>query len=290
MSILVISFPETKTLAMKVARGLRAEYETISSKDFPDGELNVSLKKNPKNKEVVVISSMAKQPNKRIIETILAGGIAKDYGAKKVILFATYFPYMRQDRHFLKYDSFSSKYVSRLFFLFDKIITIAPHRHRIKNLKTLAKNLDYIEVNSLISAYIKKRFGSNLTVVGPDEESSQWSRPIAEALGKKAIVLKKHRYSPSRIRDEKTDAKFGRNVIVIDDIISTGKTMVGALELAKKKGAKNLVALGVHGVFDEDSVKQIQKHATLITTNTVPSRFSKIDVSPAIIKELKKIL
>lgn len=288
--MLVISFSETKKLSMEVARGLNAKYETISSNKFPDGESKISLKTNPKNKTVVLISSMAGDPNSKIIETILAGGIAKDYGAKKVILLATYFPYLRQDRHFLKYDSFSSKYIPHLFSVFNHVIVIAPHRHRIKNIKTLSKNFSYMEVNSQIASYIKKRFGKNLTIVGPDEESYQWSRPVAKMLGLKAIVLKKHRYTPSKIRDESTNAKFGKNVIVIDDIISTGKTMVGALDLAKKRGAKNLVALGVHGVFDENSVKQIRKRAELITTNTIPTIFSKIDIAPAIVGELKKII
>ncbi len=290
MSILVISFSDTRKLAMNVARGLNAEYETVSMKKFPDGELNPVIKKNPKNKIVVVVSSMALNPDEKIVGALLAGGIAKDYGAKKVILFATYFPYLRQDRHFLEYDSFSSKYITPIFSIFNNVVVIAPHRHRIKNIKTLSKNFSYIEVNSLIASYIKKRFGNDLTIVGPDEESSQWSRPVAEILGHKAVVLKKHRYSPSKIRDEKTDAKFGENVIIIDDIISTGKTMVGALDLAKKRGAKNLVALGIHGVFDEDSVREIEKRAELITTNTIPSKFSKIDVSPEIIKEIKKII
>lgn len=285
-----MSFSDTKKLAMRVAQSLHASYETVSAKKFPDGESNVLLRKNPKGRTVILISSMAGDQNEKIIDTILAGGIAKDYGAKKVILFATYFPYLRQDRHFLKYDSFSSKYIPRLFSVFNRVIVIAPHRHRIKKIKTLSRNFSYIEVNSLVADYIRKKFGKDLTIVGPDAESYQWSRPIAKMLGHKAIVLKKHRYSPSKIRDEATNAKFGKNVIVIDDIISTGKTMVGALELAKKRGAKNLVAVGVHGVFDEDSVKEIKKRAELITTNTIPTKFSKIDVAPAIVRELKRIL
>lgn len=288
MTTLVISFPETKHLAEKVARGLKAEYATLSSTRFPDYEVKLSLDKNPRGKKVIIISSMAHEPDYKLVRTLLAGGIARDYGAKEVILVATYFPYLRQDRHFFEYDSFSSKHITRLFSEFDKVITIDPHLHRIKNLKILAKNFSHITTNPLIAKYIKKRFKDKFVIVGPDEESSQWSDPVAKILGRKVVVIKKHRYSPSKIRDEKTKASLGRNVIIIDDIISTGKTMAGAVELARKKGAKNIIAIGIHGVLAGDSVKLIRKHAELITTNTIPSRFSKIDISDVIIDKLKK--
>lgn len=293
MSILVLSFEDTKALAVKVAKGLNAEYETISSDKFPDGEFKLSIKNNPKNKKVVVVSGMAHKPNKRLIETLLVGGIAKDYGAKKLILFATYFPYMRQDTHFSKYDSFSSKYITKLFSEFDKVITIDPHLHRIKNLKQLSSKFSNITVNPLIADYINKRFKNDFTIVGPDEESSQWNTPVAKALNKDVVVLKKHRYSSTKIkvrRNSESKIKFEKNVLIIDDIISTGKTIAGALALAKKEGAKNLFCIGIHGLLLNNSVDLIKKHAELITTNTIPSKFSKIDVSPVIVEELKKVL
>lgn len=291
MSNLIISFLDTKPLALKVARALNADYETVSSEKFPDSEFKISFKNNPKNKTVIIISSMAKDANDKILRTILTGGIAKDFGAKKVILIATYFPYMRQDTHFFNFDSFSSKYVTKLFSIFDKVITIDPHLHRIKNLKFLSNNLSNITVNEIVAGYIKKRFKGNFTIVGPDGESSQWSEPIAKILNKNVVVLKKHRYSSTKIKvHEEEDEKFEKNVIIVDDIISTGKTIAGALALAKREGAKNVFCIGIHGILVNNSVEIIKKHAELITTNTVPSKFSKIDVSPAIIKELKKIL
>lgn len=291
MAILVISFPETKKLAMSVARGLKAEYETLTSAKFPDGESKISMKTNPKGKTIILISSMALNPNEKIIETILAGGIVKDYGAKKVILFATYFPYMRQDTHFENYDSFSAKHVSKLFSEFDKVIAISPHLHRLKSMKLLSKKFSSINVTGLIVDYIRKRFKDDFTIVGPDKESSQWSKPVAEMLGRKTIVLKKHRYSSTRIKVHQSgNEKMRKNVLVIDDIISTGKTAVGALDLARKEGGKKFFCIGVHGLLIGNSAKEIGKRAEIITTNTVPSKFSKIDVAPAIVKELKRVL
>ena len=291
MSNLVVSFEDTRPLALKVAKALRSEYSTISSGDFPDGELDLALDKDPKGKNVIIISSMAHEPNKKMIKTILAGGIAKDYGAKKLILIATYFPYIRQDTHFLRYDSFSFRYIAKLFSFFDKVVIVDPHLHRIKDLKKVASNFSHVTSDSLISDYIKKRFKDDFTLVGPDEESSQWVKPIAKTLHEKVVVLKKHRYSSTKIkqREDRTET-FKNNVILVDDIISTGKTAAGALELARRHGAKKLFFIGIHGILAGNSAGLIKKYGELITTNTVPSRYSKIDVSPAIISGLRKLL
>lgn len=291
MSKLVISFSDSKDLAMAVAKGVRAKYETINLQEFPDGEAKMDLKTNPKGKEVILVSSMALEPNKKIIETILAGGILKDYGAKKIILVATYFPYLRQDVHFYNYDSFSSRYITKMFSLFNKVITIDPHLHRIKNMKKWANNMTHITANELVAEYIKNKFKKNFTVLGPDGESSQWDRPIAKVLGKEVIVLKKQRYSSRKIKvHQEGDQRVEENVILVDDIISTGKTLLGAIQLAKKEGGKKFFCIAIHGPLTKEASELISKHAKLITTNTINTKYSKIDVSPIIIKELKKIL
>lgn len=288
MTLLIATFPETREIAKKVARALRADYTEIFVEDFPDSEFHIELKKNPKNRKVVIMNSLAKDPDRKLIETVLAGGIAKDYGAEKIILMATYFPYLRQDTHFLKYDSFSSKHIIKLFSSFDKIITIDPHLHRIHHMKDWTTKAESISAKMLIADYIKKRFKNNFTIIGPDGESVQWNKPIADKLGKKVIVLSKTRFSGTKIKQKDFSGKLEENVIMIDDIISTGKTLAGALELAKKHGAKNLICIGIHGLLINDATKLITKHAELITTNTIKSKYSKIDVSSLIIKSLSR--
>ena len=106
---------------------------------------------------------------------------------------ATYFPYMRQDKHFEKYDSFSSKHIIKLFREFDKIIAIDPHLHRIKNLRELSYKAESVTINRLIADYIAKRFKDKFTILGPDAESSQWDSSIAKMLDRKVVILQKTR-------------------------------------------------------------------------------------------------
>src|SRR3989344_7853653 len=133
MNTIVATFQETQELAKKVARSLKAKHSEIITKQFPDGESYIKLQVNPKNKTVIFIVSFAHEPNKKIIEAILAAQTARDYKAKRIILVATYLPYMRQDKRFNDYESLSAQTIIPLLAgYFDEIFAIDPHLHRIK--------------------------------------------------------------------------------------------------------------------------------------------------------------
>ncbi len=287
-SLLIATFPETKSIAKKVAQKLRAQYTEISVEDFPDSEFHLKLKKNPKNQTVVIMNSLAKDPDRKLIETLLAAGIAKDFKAKKIILVATYFPYLRQDKNFTQYESFSSKHIVRLFKEFDALFIIDPHLHRIKKMELLSRQAHHLTANTLIADYIRKRFKNDFLIVGPDAESAQWSQKIADMLGKKVVILEKTRFSAQHIHQKEKPLGGAKNIIFVDDIISTGKTLAGALKMAKHQGAKKLICIGIHGLLVGKAIPLITKHAELITTNTIPNKYAKIDVSPIIVRALRR--
>lgn len=290
MDILIAAFPEVEKIGRRVASLVKADYTTIDVRNFPDGEFHIALKKNPGKKKVVIISSIAKSPDEKIIESILVGGIAKDYGAREVVLVATYLPYMRQDKHFEEYDSFSAKHVAKLFREFDEIIAIDPHLHRIHSLKELYKGASSISANPLIADYIRKKYRDDFIIVGPDEESVQWSQKIANLLGKRVQILKKTRLGDRNVKTKKADLGSCKNIIIIDDIISTGRTIENAIRMAREQGAKNIVVIGIHGVFVGNAAMLIKKHrADLVTTNTIENPYAEIDVSPLIAESLKKL-
>lgn len=287
-NMLIAAFPEVSAIGRKVAHALKAEYTEIYSKDFPDSEFHLKLKKNPKGKTVVIINSITEDPDEEIVETILAEGIARDYKAKKVILVATYLPYMRQDTHFVNYDSFSAKHILEIFAGFDKIIAVDPHLHRIKKMHYLSHKAESITADGVIAEYIRKNFKKDFEIIGPDEESQQWSARIAHMLKKKVFILHKERTGDKKIKQKIVKLDSGKDYIIIDDIISTGKTLIGALQMAKSQGAKKLTCIGIHGLLIDNCDKEIKKYADLITTNTIPGKYSKIDISDAIIEKLKK--
>ena len=244
--MIIAAFPDVVPIGKKVAAALKAKFEEIRVHKFPDNEFNIKFKNNPKGKKVVVINSIFNETNQKLVETLLAGGVAKDYGAKKIILVATYLPYMRQDTHFSNYDSFSAKHMLEIFADFDKIIAIDPHLHRIKNMHYLSDRAESITADDVIADYIKKRFKGDFEIIGPDEESQQWSAKIAKILKKKVVILHKDRFGDSRIKQVSFNFDKNKNYIIIDDIISTGKTIAGVLGMIEKRGAKKIVCIGIH--------------------------------------------
>jgi len=252
---------------------------------FPDGESYVRVNTPVTGESVVVIADLT-QTNSKLFQLLLLLDTLRYLKPQQLTLVVPYLPYMRQDIHFKKYDSFSSKHILKLLNGFDKFVIIDPHLHRIKNLKRFSGRARVITANEVIADYIRKKYKNNFTIVGPDVESAQWGAKIAKMLGKKAVILKKKRYSSRKVRIK--EKRIEGNIIVIDDIISTGGTIVETLKIARKQGAEKMVCIGVHGLLLGDAGKLITKYADLVTTNTVPNKYSRIDVSPVIVKALRR--
>lgn len=283
--MIIFSFKDTDELAKKVAHQLKAEFSTLQQKNFPDGESYVRLEKSVAHKTVVLIASFAHEPNQKIIESLLVAGAAKDSGAKKVILLATYLPYMRQDKQFNSGETIAAQHIIRtLSKNFEEIFAIDPHLHRISNLQKIAKNAHNITTNEIVLNFIKKNFSEDFEIVGPDEESRKWGPKIARQLGIKSVVLKKTRLSSVKVKIK--SKPLGKNVLIVDDIISTGHTVFETIKIAKKQGAKKITILGIHAVFTKETGEKISRFGKLITTNTIQNNYSKIDVAPLIARTL----
>ncbi len=288
--MIIIGFSKSDKLAKSVAKKLKIKYSCLKIKKFPDKETYLKFTTDVKNKNVILFRTL-NNPNEKIIEILFAAYTAKDLGAKKVILAAPYLPYMRQDKRFYFGECISNKVIAKLFKIFDHIITVDPHLHRIKNLRKLFKNSVAINANSIISDYIKNNI-KDAVILGPDAESFQWAEKIARNIGYKAVVLDKKRYNSENVKIILHDPRVikDKNVIIIDDIISTGHTMIETVKQAKKYEAKSISCICIHGIYAENALSKLKKlKAKVISTDTIISETSKISVADLISKELKKI-
>lgn len=290
--MIVTSLGNSANLAKKIARKLKAKFSPTTIAAFPDGDLYLRFNTNLKGKKLVIVQSFQPHSDMSLFDIIFAAETAKDLGAKKVILVAPYLAYMRQDKRFNPGECISSKIMAKLLNnSIDKIITIDPHIHRYKSLKDIftipAKKLT---ANSLIADYIRKHF-KNEIIIGPDWESYQWAEEIAKQIKVDATVLKKRRYTARKVKVKmiKPVPIKGKNVVIVDDIISTGHTVAEAVKQAKKMGAKNVAAICVHGLFVENAMKKLKKAGVskIISTNTIEHKTNKIDVSGLLIEGLK---
>jgi ribose-phosphate pyrophosphokinase len=280
-------------IAKKLAKRLKAKYSPLTMTSFPDGDIYMKYNTPVKGKKVVIVQSFQPCSDASLFHLVFAAETAKQLGAKKVILVAPYLAYMRQDKRFNAGECISSKVMAKLINnSFDKLITIDPHIHRYKSLKDIftipAKNLT---ANKLIADYVGKNF-NNEVILGPDWESYQWAEEIAKSIHVDCTVLEKKRYSSRKVAVKmiKPIPIKGKNVIIVDDIISTGHTIAEAAKEAKKMGAKSVIAIGVHGLFVENGIDKLRKAGVdkIVTTNCIEHKTNKIDVTELLYKEVKK--
>lgn len=288
--MIIISCSHGIHLAKKIASQVKKPYSALEVKKFPDGELYFRFHSKIKGKTVVLVQSFYGDISDCLVEIIFASFTAKDLGAKKVYLVAPYFPYLRQDKTFKPGECVSLKEIGKLIDdCVDKVYIVDPHLHRERTLTHVFKKPSVkLTANPLVADYIKKNI-KNPLIIGPDWESYKWAEPIAKEVGCESVILQKRRISGRKVQiflSKKIDLK-NKNVILVDDMISTGNTILETVKNLKKIGAKKFNCFAIHGILVENALKKLNKAGVkVITTNTIPSKVAKIEVSNLISKNL----
>lgn len=295
MRLAIVGGSTSQVLALKVAKILQAPFIDCDYKKFPDGEKYVRIEGDVEGCHVAVIHSMHHTPDEHLMEYFLLVDTLKDLGAKRVLGVIPYFPYSRQDQRFNKGEALSLKTVASLIEKTgtDKVITIDMHLHRVGSVSEIfripAENLTAMP---LLAQYIMKNFKMDEPlVIGPDEESEQWARVVASVLRTDYDVLEKKRISSTEVEIGVRQLQAqGRDVIIVDDIISTGGTLVKTIQLLRGMNAKTIIAACTHAILVDNALKKIYKAGAehVIATDTVPSPVSQVSVAPLIAQALEK--
>ena len=277
-------------LGRLIAKKSRMKHILLDVKKFPDDEIIIRFGSSLRNQNVVLVQSFYKNISDCLVEVILASATARQLGAKKVALVAPYFPYLRQDKRFHSGESVSQYIIAGLIDMyFDAVYIIDPHLHRKKSLNELFKTKAIkLTANNLIAEYIKNHINSPI-IIGPDEESYKWARSVANAIGTESRILKKKRYSSYHVEvklNKKIDLK-GRNAVIVDDIVSTGNTILKTAKLLRRLGAKKIYCICIHGIFVDDALIKLKKSKiNVVSANTIPNKAARIDVSGVVADSL----
>jgi len=248
-----------------------------------------------KGEDVIVIQSISRTPDEFLVEYLLLVDTLKDLGAKRVVSFIPYFAYARQDERFKPGEALSFKTVSKLIEEVgtDEIYTIDMHQHRVlKSSEVFRIPSHNLSAMPLLADYVEKT-GNLLKplIIGPDAEAEQWAKLAAERLHTDYDVFEKKRLSSEnvQIRPRKANAK-GRDVLIVDDIISTGGTIVEALKILFSQGAKKIDVACTHPLLMGGALEKICATGAknVIGPDTVPSPIGHVSVAPLIVKQIKK--
>ncbi|MCQ5337062.1 MAG: ribose-phosphate diphosphokinase [Candidatus Methanomethylicia archaeon] len=276
-------------LSKKLAKIMNAKIANLEYKIFPDGESYIRIVDDVKD-DVVIVNSTYPNQDKRLIELFLLIDNLKDLGAKKIKVVVPYIAYARQDMRFREGEVISINTILKLIEKIgaDEFITIDIHKeHSLNTIKIKAKNLNAIEV---IADYLKNISFNEPYVLAPDKGALERAKKLGEIMKCEYGYFEKYRDRISgAIRIEGIDIDFkDRDVIIVDDVISTGGTIANTAKIVKEKGAKRIIAICTHALLIKDALEKMKNAGVdeIISTDTVENEFSKITVAPLIAREL----
>ncbi len=280
----VYGFPECKTQAYALAEALRCPYFSIGLHTFPDRE---SLVRIEQEADDAILFRPLHHPNAKMFEVIQAASALRGLGAERITLVAPYLPYMRQDKVFHAGEALSQKVFSDVIIPWiDGLITVEPHLHRSRTMKSVFPGLEGTAISGALplADYFKDRgIEKHTLVIGPDEEAHHIARPFAESLGLEWTTALKKRSGDRDVNVTLEGVNLkGRPVLIIDDVISTGMTVIGCTKAVLEAGAASVSAAVVHALYDEEAGKAFKAAGMtpVISTDSIPHPSNRVVLAP----------
>ena len=283
----VIAGPSSPNLAAKIAQDLRAELIPVDVRIFTDSESRIKMG-DVKKKNCVIVQSTYPPADRHLLQKLMRIKKCKDDLAADICTVIPYMAYARQDRVFQDGEVISIELIAKLLETAGnkRLITIDIH-------SSLALSYFRIDVQNISSIPLLANHAANniklnrTVVVSPDAGGIERAYEFAKILGSDIIALKKwrDRNSGEIFFDDKLECNIAhRDVVLVDDIISSGGSIVKACQILKNNKADKIYAMCVHALLVEDAAEKIRAAGVqeIISTNSIPSRYAKVDISPII--------
>jgi ribose-phosphate pyrophosphokinase len=257
----------------------------IETRRFPDGETYLRLPAPVAGRNVEIVATLA-GPDPDFLRLAFAADAARAQGARRVRLIAPYLAYMRQDKAFHPGEAVTSETFARLVSsLFDGLVTVDPHLHRRAALSEIyAIPAAAVQAAPALANWIGGEVARPL-LIGPDAESAQWVAAIAAWSGAPWVVMEKTRRGDQDVSVTLPDLAehSGRTPVLVDDIVSSGRTLIAAAALLAERGMGAPVCAVVHALFAGDAWERLRRVAArVVSCDTVPHPTNKIRLAPLI--------
>lgn len=279
----------SQTLAREVSRIAGFDEGSLEVKTFPDGELYVRIETPVQGEDCAVIQSTSRPQGENLLELLAVLETLRDMGAEKVAAVVPYYGYGRQDRRFKEGECVTSKMVAEHIQLHcDEFYTINIHKEAILDFFDIpAHGLD---AAPLLGEYFKGMDLEDPLVVGPDMGAQELATRVSEVLGCDKDCLEKKRLGPGQVEMKpKGIETAGKDIIIVDDIIDSGGTMLTALKTLKAKHASSVSIACIHPVLTGNIITRLYAAGARVVaaTDTIPSQISEISVASLIADALK---
>ena len=290
--MIVVSGIASKGLAYKLAEKMNAKIVDVNLKMFPDGEYCLRFEGDVSGEEVLVVQSTGPPQDTNVMQLLLMLDAAKDLGAKKVTAVVPYLSFARQDKRFLSGEAISAKTLIKLIEAcgVDGFITVNIHAKKIlENFSIPTMNLSAI---TLIAKHFKSMGVDGAFSLSPDKGAISMAVEASNVLGGGCGWLKKERdrYTGEiRVEEKRLNVK-GRDVIVFDDIISTGGTTARAIKMLKSQDAHRVYAACVHPLLVGEAKAKIFEAGAeeIIGTDSLSSSAGVVSLAPLIAEALAR--
>ena len=253
---------------------------------FPDGELYLRIDTPVAGRDVALVGSLHK-PDDKFLRLALLAATARDLGAARVGLVAPYLAFMRQDSRFRPGEGVTALYFGALVSkVVDWLVAVDPHLHRFASLDSVYTiPTGVARAAAAIASWLRAEVPRAI-LVGPDAESAQWVSAVAELCDAPYVVLEKVRRGDREVSVSAPalSAWPDRTPVLIDDIISTARTMIEATEQIRRAGGAPPVCVGIHAVFADGAYDDLiaAGASRVVTCDTIPHATNHIGVGSAI--------
>jgi len=286
---MIIGGSTCQVLSKEVADELQVELGRVTTRYFPDGERYLRVESDLEGRDIAVLQSTSRPQDSNLFELLSLLETARREGASEVTAVVPYYGYGRQDRSFSRGEAITSKVEAELISNYaDSFISLNLHESSL---------LDYFDIEAreedatpVVAEYYNILGVEDAIVVAPDEGGEELSRKLAELIGAQSDYLEKERLGPGRVEiTPKNLSVEDKNVIIYDDIIDSGGSMVEAVKMLLDQRAINVLTSCVHPVLSNNAVSRLFTSgiADLAATNTIPSQVSFITISGIISRALK---
>lgn len=284
MSLVLLPFPAQRTLAAQMAEAIRmpangmdvppqVRVGRLDWRRFPDGESLVTLDDALEGEDVAIVASLH-DPDAMALALRFAADTAREFGARSVGLVAPYLAYMRQDKRFHAGEAVSAPLFARFISeSFDWLVTVDPHLHRIHALDEVYRiPCRAVAAAAAVADWIRREVERPI-LIGPDSESEQWVSDIAARAGAPYQVLEKQRRGDRDVSISLPDgaAARGRTPVLVDDIVSSGRTAIETLGHLQRLRLSPATCVAIHAVFAGDAHAQLLAAgaARVVSTDTI---------------------